>query len=178
MTDDKAVPDVGDAPPSVRPRLTVVVGLSLLVGVLLTLVAVGGVLYDQRHRAGQAQLRAAGEKLEAKGVVIDALNKQIELLSGQIHALKEHSIAGSTAAAGDQRPSAAPSVAVAPEVSANAPRVASKEPPPVVVPAKAKKVKPAGQDCELVGKSAPEQAATLQRCVAAMDPAKGKARSR
>ena len=42
----------------------------------------------------------------------------------------------------------------------------------------AKKNKPEGPNCELVGKSPEEQAATLKRCVSLMDGDSGKALAR
>ena len=52
---------------------------------------------------------------------------------------------------------------------------ATPEPP---IPPKAKKPQAVAQNCELVGKSPEEQAATLKRCVNLIDPPRDKPRSR
>lgn len=176
MTDDREAPEVAAEAPPAKPKLTLVVVLSMLLGIVLTLLLAGGIIAYQRSKALHAQVLAANEQLKEKSQAVDEMKAQIEVLSKQMHLLKEYSIARSSPL-GDKnkKPAAA---AAAPNAAESAPPAPVAEAAPTL-PAKARKPKPKpdGQNCELVGKSAEEQAATLRRCVGAMDGGKAKPRS-
>jgi len=166
MTRENKDEEVVAAAPQPKPKLALVVILSILTGVLLTW-AIGVTVYHfQSRKALQTELAAAKEEAKRKSLMVDELQEQITGLSKQIHALRDFSVAKASgvaaeaiAAAGKQQPPADGSPAAAPAAA-----TATAAPPPV-----AKKPKPAGLDCQLVGKSAAEQMATLQRCTQAMD---------
>ncbi len=176
MTDDKEAPEVAEQAPPAKPKLTLVVALSMLLGILLTLMLAGGFVYYQRSNALHAELIAASEQLQQKSQALDEMKAQIEGLSKQMHLLKEYSIARSSPAGDKTRKAEEVSSPTAPAGAATegapAARVAgAAAATPAAIPPKVKKPKPKpdGQNCELVGKSAEEQAATLKRCVGAMD---------
>lgn len=167
MTRENKDEEVVEAAPQPKPKLALVVILSILTGVLLTW-AIGATVYHfQSGKALQAELAVAKEEAKRQTLMVDELQEQIAGLSKQIHALRDFSVAKASGVAADSiaaaekrqppaeaSPSAAPAAATTKEAA----------PPPV-----AKKPKPAGLDCQLVGKSAEEQMATLQRCTQAMD---------
>jgi hypothetical protein len=205
MINDSEEVVVEDAPRA-KPRITPVIVLSVLLGGLMTVVAVGSVFSYQRAKAVNAEMQTLKNELKEKSRVHDDLQQQIEALSRQMDVLKEYSVARSNAPAPAREARAeaelnnkaegkadvkadvkagaevvtAPS---APAVSVVAPpardKLQASEAPvqPVVIPrspepAKMKRSKPDGQSCELVGKSAEEQAAILKRCVGLMDAPK------
>jgi hypothetical protein len=203
-----------EAPPAKR-KFPLIMVLSVLLGVSLVVVAIGGVLFFQRGKALQAEVIAVKKEIQEKNIVYAELQKQVEALSQQMNVLKEYSIARSSvtkdtelqpetlaegvpvvlkpepksvataapsvpavepvatvpAKAGVAVPAAVPAKPsiVAPTVSKSNPVAATA---PEIVTAVAPKVvrqKPEALSCELVGKSAEEQAATLKRCVGVMD---------
>jgi cell division protein FtsL len=166
--------------PVVSPRLTIVVILSTLLGVLLTVIVAGAVLYYQNSKALQAEVLLAKDALKEKSLALDDMKAQIEVLSRQVHVLKECSVARSNAAG--EKVNKVESVAPAgPDNAATASKsTGGKEasaPPESPITPKAKKPQTVAQNCELVGKSPEEQAATLQRCVNLIDPPRDKPRS-
>jgi hypothetical protein len=167
--------------PVVSPKLTIVVILSTLLGIMLTVIVAGAFLYYQNNKILQAEVLLAKDALKEKSLALDDVKAQIEVLSRQVHMLKEYSVARSNAA-GEQvkkTESAAPTVpdnvAIVPKSPGTKETGALPEP---LIPPKAKKPQTVAQNCELVGKSPEEQAATLQRCVNLIDPPKDKPRSR
>lgn len=165
MTRENKDEEIVEPAPESKPKLALII-ISILSGVLLTGAIGATVYYFQTGKALQAELAVAKKEAKRKTLMIDELQEQIAGLSKQIHALKEFSIAKADAdaaeaiaASGKQPPPADGSAAAAPAAAA-----ATAAPPPAV-----KKPKPAGLDCQLVGKSAEEQIATLQRCTKAMD---------
>ena len=163
-----------------KPKLTLVVVLSMLLGILLTLMLVGGIVYYQSSQTLHAELAVAGQQLKEKSQALDEMKVQIEVLSKQMHLLKEYSIARSSPL-GDKnkKPEGAIAAPKAPESTPPGPAAEAARQPATTVsalPPKVRKPKPDAQNCELVGKSAEEQAATLQRCVGAMDGGKTKPR--
>ena len=168
MTREKKKDEVVEAALEPKPKLALDVILSILIGVLLTL-AIGVTVYHfQSRKALQTELAAAKEEAKRQTLMVTELQEQIAGLSKQIHALRDFSVAKASgvaaeaiAATGKQQPPAEVSPAAAPAAATAAKEAAA---PPV-----AKKAKPAGLDCQLVGKSAEEQMATLQRCTKAMD---------
>ena len=188
MTTDREEAEVGEELPAVKPKLTIVVILAMLLGILLTVMAAGGFLYYQRSSALQAEVRAARDELKGKSQSLVEMKAQIEVLSRQMYALKEYSIAHSTAIGDKNKKTtvAAPAVDIGqkpepiPETKEVADAPPAQEPPKLKKP----KAKPEGQDCELLGKSPEQQAATLQRCVNMMnappprEPSRDKSRSR
>ena len=188
MATDREEAEVGEESPAVKPKLTIVVILAMLLGILLTVMAVGGVLYYQRSSSLQAEVRAARDELKGKSQSLAEMQAQIEVLSRQMHALKEYSIAHSTAMGVKSRKTevAAPAddAGQKRELLPEAKETATPTPAPEAPKLKKPKVKAEGQDCELLGKSPEQQAATLQRCVSVMnappprEPSRDKPRSR
>lgn len=182
VTAENEASEIVEEPQRAKPKFTLVVILSMLLGILLTLMLVGGIVYYQSSQALNAQLDAAGQQLKEKSQALDEMKAQIEVLSKQMHLLKEYSIARSSPL-GDKNKK--------PEAATAAPKTLENSPPAPVaeaasmpaatlstLPPKVRKPKPDAQNCELVGKSAEEQAATLRRCVGAMDGGNAKPRSR
>jgi cell division protein FtsL len=195
MINDSEEAEVVEETPVVKPRFTPVIVLSVLLGILMTVVAVGSLLSYQRGRAVNAEMQALKNELKERNRVHDDLQAQIEALSRQMAVLKEYSVARSSAAVRAREAKAeadaaavqsgTPPVAVVAPPASDTP-VAGGKPqasvPPAAVPPppetpKVKRSKPEGQSCELVGKSAEEQAAILKRCVGLMD-APGEAKGR
>ena len=160
------------APPSeVKPKLTLIVALSALVGVLLTLLTGGAIYHFQSGKALEAELSTTKEELRRKILMLTELQEQVTGLSKQVHALRDFSIARASSVAAEViAASALPpkTEAPAPAAPAPAPATVLTKKEPVAAPV-VKKEKPAGLDCQIVGKSAEEQMATLQRCTKAMD---------
>lgn len=171
---------VEDKAPVDGPKLTIVVILSTLLGVLLTVIVAGAFLCYQSRQDLQAEVVGAKDALKEKSLALDELKAQIDVLSRQVHMLKEYSVARSNAAGEKVKKteSTAPAVldnaAIAPKSPGAKDTGAPPEPP---IPPQAKKPKTVAQNCELVGKSPEEQAATLQRCVNLIDPPRDKPRS-
>jgi hypothetical protein len=158
------------APPSeVKPKLTLIVALSALVGVLLTLLTGGAIYHFQSGKALEAELSTTKEELRRKILMLTELQEQVTGLSKQVHALRDFSIARASSVAAEViAASALPPKTEAPAPAAPAPDPVLTKKEPVAAPV-VKKEKPAGLDCQIVGKSAEEQMATLQRCTKAMD---------
>ena len=133
LIDDTA--DAVQPAPHARPRITAIIVLSMLLGVLLTLIVVGAIAYRQTIREFEAQVLAVEDELRTKSLALDDMKAQITMLSKHIQILKEYAIARSVGP-GD-------SGKAAPPVSR------AKAPP----------------NCELAGKSPEQQAVVLQRCV-------------
>lgn len=172
MTNASDEKDVPEEVPATKPRLSIVVVLSAVLGVMLALGVVGAVMHIQSSRTLQAEVVAVKKELIQKSLALEGMKEQIDALSQQMRTLREYSIArsGASAANGKPRGDVAPSVeAVVKEPVAT--ETAHKNESPAV-PAKpdVKKQKPLAQNCELVGKSPDEQAATLKRCVSLIDP--------
>jgi hypothetical protein len=158
------------APPSeVKPKLTLLVALSALAGVLLTLLTGGAIYHFQSGKALEAELSTTKEELRRKALMLTELQEQVTGLSKQVHALRDFSIARASSVAAEViAASALPPKTEAPAPAAPAPDPVLTKKEPVAAPV-VKKEKPAGLDCQIVGKSAEEQMATLQRCTKAMD---------
>jgi hypothetical protein len=158
------------APPSeVKPKLTLLVALSALAGVLLTLLTGGAIYHFQSGKALEAELSTTKEELRRKILMLTELQEQVTGLSKQVHALRDFSIARASSVAAEViAASALPPKTEAPAPAAPAPDPVLTKKEPVAAPV-VKKEKPAGLDCQIVGKSAEEQMATLQRCTKAMD---------
>lgn len=158
--------EVVEAPPEKKPKLTLVVILSMLTGALLTFSIAGTVYHFQSGAAREAELATTKDELARKTLLLDEQQEQIAGLSRQVHALKEFAVAKASAVAaatvsetstpGTSSPTSAP----APETEKNI---------PAVVPVSRKKAKAESQDCQLTGKSQEEQAETLQRCMQTID---------
>jgi hypothetical protein len=160
-----------EAPPEIKPKLTLVVLLSALIGIFLTLLTVGAIYHFQSGKAVENELAVSKEEVRRKTLMLTEAQEQVTALSKQVHALREFSIARASGAAEEaivagKQPTQAATPAATPAPASPDSEALKKEaaPPPVV-----KKAKPAGLDCQLVGKSAEEQMATLQRCTKAMD---------
>jgi len=153
--------------PASQPKLTMVVILAALLGVLLTVIAAGAWLHYQQRAAWDAEVLTLKDAIKNKSMALDEMQAQNATLAKQFKILKGYSIASSTAASEkvNDRASKAESVA-APADGESKPKAASKTP----VSPKAKQAKAQPQDCELVGKTPEQQAATLQRCVSQIEP--------
>jgi len=187
--DDK--PESPDSVPDIKPRFTPLVIVSMLFGFLLCLGSVGAYFSYQKSRGLEVEIAKAREDIKKKDAALEDMKAQIEALSRQIGTLKEFSVArsrgngaGKVVVPESALPSAT-SVVPAPLLSspANA-KESTKESAgsaaktgAVLVPSKEKRAKADAQNCELVGKSPEEQAATLKRCVDLMDDVAGKSRS-
>lgn len=161
---------IGGALPEAGSKIALVSGLTLLAGVLLSVIAVGGVFYYQQTGRLNAQLRTANGEIKQKSVALVDMQTQIDTLSEQLYALRSYAAAHS-GQPGELPVARAQPVTHAAREAPLAP-IASKENPVAVlpVPQVAKTLpKRVTEDCELVGKAPAEQARTLQRCVTAMD---------
>jgi hypothetical protein len=156
-----------EAPPEAKPKITLVIILSILTGVLLTLLTGGAIYHFQSAKAAAANLSAAKEELRQKALLLTELQEQVTGLSKQVHALRDYSVARASGVAAQAiAASALPPKTETPAPAKPDPETAKKEPVPEPV---VKKTKPAGLDCQIVGKSPEEQMATLQRCAKAME---------
>lgn len=188
MTRDDEEPVV-EAPASARqPKISLVIVLSLLLGILLTIMAIGGFVLYQRAKTIETELRTARSDLNKKNTELVEMGGQIEALSLQMQMLKDYSIARSGAGGGKNKSSGTPS---SPDVSSASAQASAlpegkRAEPTTTLPGEAgekpakKPVKPKSPalNCELVGKTPEEQAMTLQRCVGVMDGAGKEKRSR
>lgn len=187
-----------DAPSAVKPRLSVVVVLAMLLGALLTVLLVVAYYNLQRNNAMQAEIRATRAALSEKSLALDEMKAQIEALSKQMNLLKDYSVARSS----PQSPNKTETSTSVPGANqlpkgelAPKPEQSSKaEPPPKAgqppkpeqlskaaahkesnggtTPPVLEKGPPTSREplnCDLAGKSAEEQVATLKRCVEVMD---------
>ncbi len=171
MKEESEDPQSPEAAPVMKREITLVVALSMTIGILLAVSIGGGILFYRQTAALQAELLADRTQLAEKSLALDEMKDEIATLSRQIYALRDYSIARSSErekakkAEGAQAPAAA------------APAVAAATTPAVAPPKKQGRPKPEGQNCEMVGKSPAEQAATLQRCVSVMDNPRAAKRS-
>lgn len=152
-----------EAPPVVKPRLSSVILLSMALGALLALFSVFAYSWSQRIAALQSEVAVARDALNQKSRAVEDMRDQIEALSRQVNVLKEYSVARSAA----DRTRKAEAVAPAAGVEA-----ARSEKPGAGSATTTKAMKATGisktlneANCDLVGKSAVEQEATMKRCV-------------
>lgn len=76
----------------IKPGVLIVIVLSVLVGILLTVVAVGAYVYQQRAETLRGELQAARNDLKGKSAALDDMQAQIEALSKQMRSLREYSM--------------------------------------------------------------------------------------
>lgn len=207
MINDSEEAEVIEDTPGAKPRFTPVIVLSVLLGMLVMVVALGSFFAYQRGRAVNAEMQLLKNELKERNRVHDDLQTQIEALSRQMAVLKEYSVARSSAAGqvretpqnreakadvkadadatvvqspppvaavaspASDKPVANDKPAVAGKPQASVPAVLPAVSPPLEPP-RVRRSKPEGLSCELVGKSAEEQAAILKRCVGLMDAPK------
>lgn len=179
MTTHSEDPEIAVKPPVAKSNISLVVILSTLLGILLTVLAAGAYLHFQKSSAMQSEIAAANDALKEKNLALDEMKVQIEVLSRQVHVLKEYSVARShTGREEGKKVESADPEAGSIETASKSPgekgKILSPEAPD---PQSAKKKKPEAENCELVGKSPEEQAATLRRCVGMMDQSREKPRS-
>ena len=174
-----------------RPRFTLLVIVSMLSGFLLCLGSVGVYVSFQTIGRLETELVTARQEAKKKNAALEEAHVQIGALSRQIGVLKEFSVARSresetkkTAATPEAAIPSGASVFPAPGVTSE---VKTKEMTAVreasssdakakasLARVKEQATKPQAQNCELIGKSPEEQAATLKRCVSVMDGVAGK----
>ncbi len=163
-------PEIAEEAPAEKSKLSLVVILSVLLGILLTLGGGGAVLHLRESKALQTEMLTIRAELKTKNLALEDMQEQIGALSSQMSILKDSAAArsGSASERAKQKETAA-QVAGGNEFksSGGKEKASSLEVP---VPPKAVKPKPPAQNCELVGKSPEEQAATLKRCVGLIDP--------
>ncbi len=187
MTSESSEAQVVEETPKGRSGILPVLVLSVLLGIVVIAGVVGAVIAYQSAKASRAELLAMKKEIvsiremsepKENSPALDAALKdmkhQIETLSGQIKVLmasvSEHSSpevpTAKSAAIGDKTSESASSntVGQVPQVkeSSSAVQVSTK--------AEAASKKPDVRNCDLIGKSPEEQAATLKRCVSLIDP--------
>lgn len=173
-------PEVVEEAPAAKPRLSLVVILSVVLGILLTLGGVGAVLHLRDSKALQAEVLVMRSELKKKNLALEDMQAQIGALSSQMTLLKDSAAArsGSVSERAKQKEAAAPvAEGGEPKPPGATGKAASPELPAAPVVAKPKP-KPPAQNCELVGKSPEEQAATLKRCVSLIDQPSPKEKAR
>lgn len=171
-------PEVVEEAPKEKSKLSLVVILSVLLGILLTLGGGGAVLHLRESKALQAEMLSIQAELKKKNVALEDMQEQIGALSSQLSILKDSAAARSGSAS--ERAKQKETAAQVADGSESKPS-SSKEKagsPEVPVPPKVVKPKPPAQNCELVGKSPEEQAATLKRCVGLIDQPSPKEKAR
>ena len=181
MAINSEAPEIVEETPAAKSKLPLVVSLSVFLGVLLTLLGAGAVLHFRASNALQAEVLKMSAELKTKVLALDDLQAQIGALSSQMDLLKDSAAARSGSADERARKKDAEATAAASESEAKTPNGKEKAGAPErPVPPKPIKPKPAAQNCDLVGKSPDDQAATLRRCVGLIDlpPSKEKARPR
>lgn len=173
------------APPEARTarKTTVVFVLSAVLGVLLLADAFGAFAYFRQTSALRRELAMAKEALKQKSTALSEANAKNDGLAQQMRALREHAVAHSTGNAAkekEEQKTAVPKQVVGTQPSSEsskktvvvdqgATQKVDMRSVPALPPAKAGKAPVTIEDCELVGKLAAEQAATLKRCVGVMD---------
>jgi hypothetical protein len=160
---DSETIEVAPEVPASQAKLTLVAILAASLGMALTLIAVGVWWHYQQRAAWDAQVQSLTATVQKNNIALADLRAQNASLAKHIKLLKEYSIARSTADGGQATPveRAAPAATAS---IASAPSAA----PRTSAAGKTKKAK--AQDCELVGKTPEQQAATLRRCVSQIDP--------
>ena len=100
-------PDVSQVvSPGAKPRLSVVVVLAMLLGVVLTILLVSAYFNSQRINALQDEVQVTRAALKDKSQAVEEMKTQIEALSKQMSLLKEYSVARSVADHGAKADSA------------------------------------------------------------------------
>ncbi|MFZ4538876.1 hypothetical protein [Propionivibrio sp.] len=90
MKNQNEEPEVVVEAPAVESKLTLVVILAMLLGILLAVVAVGAFLYYQKSKDLQAEVVAVREALKEKGIALDEMKSQIEFLSKRVLPARVH----------------------------------------------------------------------------------------
>lgn len=161
-----------DAPPKRRLNLTPAVMLMILSGTLFALLLGGAIYHVLSGKALKAELAASKKELQEKAQQVDEAHEQIAGLSKQVRSLREFSAAkaAEVAALAGCEPATAGKTAAAPQPGApDGAAPENRKVAPIASAPSARRSRPAVQDCQLVGKSAEEQAATLQRCMQILD---------
>ena len=164
--------------PADKPKFSIVIVLAVLLGVLLSVVIAGGVVFALQRASLKAEVAEVKKQLKGKEQTLADMQKQLEELSMQMLTLKDYAIARSGVApkGRDAAVDVVPEKAPMPndKKSLSAPHEAGSKTPAFVVPVKPKaepkkakpaKAEPPSTSCELVGKSPKEQEEILRRCV-------------
>ncbi len=180
MIEDNEKTEVADSLPETAPRFTPLVVVSMLFGFVLCLGMVAAYLAYGKIRSLQGDIVAVREEVKKKNAALQDRQEQIEALSRQISALKEHSVARSRNNATPREAippvgSSSPATSIVSAPGVQLPGIATKPGAGIAVQPRKKKAQPETENCELVGKSPEEQAATLKRCVSVMDGIAGSA---
>ena len=187
MTTERNEAQVVEETPKGRSGMLPVIVLSVLLGIVVIAGAIGAVTSYQSAKTTRAELLAMKEEIavlkemsepKESGPAIEAALKdmkhQIETLSGQINVLmasvSEHSspeaLTAKSAAIGEKVSESASSNTVG-QLPQGMEKSAKSQ---TSTKAEAAPKKPDVRNCDLIGKSPEEQAATLKRCVSLIDP--------
>lgn len=182
MIEESEVQTVEEKTPAGGRPSALVIVLSVAIAVVLAIGATGTLLGYRKAARLQAEALAVRQELKRKTEALDDMTARIEALSQQMRALREHAVASSQASPAPAEPAhtaipdAVPAGPVLPPLPAQGtlkgPAKESREPESPPKPAPEKRLRPDPKEsCDLVGKSPEEQAATLRRCVSAMEAA-------
>lgn len=171
-------PEVAEEAPVEKSKLSLVVILSVLLGILLTLGGGGAVLHLRESMALQAEMLTIRAELNKKNLALEDMQTQIGALSSQMNILKDSAAARSGSASERARQKEVAAQVTGGSESKSSGGKEKTGAPEVPLPPKAVKPKPPAQNCELVGKSPEEQAATLKRCVGLIDQPSSKEKAR
>ena len=134
--------------------------------------------FYRQNKIAHVEINKVKKHLKEKDRSLQELSGQIEALSRQMETLKKYAIARSNETQ-EKEASSEPSVSRSaekmpltepvkmPQEKVSGP--VSLKPAPISKVKSTEMTKPEKLDCELVGKSPEEQAATLKRCVGVMD---------
>ena len=70
-----------EAPPEIKPKLTLVVLLSALIGIFLTLLTVGAIYHFQSGKAVENELAVSKEEVRRKTLMLTEAQEQVTALS-------------------------------------------------------------------------------------------------
>ena len=187
MTTDGNEAQVVEDVPKSRSGVLPLIILSVLLGIVIIAGVVGAVLSYQSAKASRAELLAMKKEVEAikemtapkeNSASLEAALKdmkhQIETLSAQINVLMASVSEHASPEAPTAKSEAGGGKTAAPTSSETAGQAQQGKKQSSESPASAKSEsapkKPDVRNCDLIGKSPEEQAATLERCVSLIDP--------
>lgn len=159
MTRESKEEEVVESAAEKKPKITLVLILSLVIGVLVTLLIGGSIYHVQSRKALVAELAATKAELKQKTALFSDLQEQIAGLSRQMHALKEFSVTKAYAVAAATPGSEAPAAEPAPPPPARSEAEAKKQEAVSATPAKKEKKKETEKEAEKAKEKAPQPTA-------------------
>ena len=178
MAQDNEETEIVEQISGARPKFTLVIILSAVLFILMMSIAAGGVFFYRQNKIALEGIVAVKKDLKEKNRVIQELTGQIEALSRQMESLKKYAIARPSETQEKKERSESSVSQEAENTSLTVPAQTpqekvsfpvSQKPVATSVEKSTVSAKPERLDCQLVGKSPEEQAATLKRCVGVMD---------